>query len=264
MAVSLGQPVAAFGELVAESLSPAGHPRQFDQPRSVPPAYGFGRVALIDDAAFVELHGTCDGHPHGHGVEPQLITDIVGLGDGRQVVHHTHGDHGETGFEFRPFSLSGKFGRLRHLGNPAAGNRTGPAGAGFLQIFFRQGLTAYGLPAVERAPLVVPGRQYAVLLGQGDHDAEGSVLAERRRMGLGGRPEFAHHPRLDLIEPLLVGNPDLCTAADDNRLEVFRSHHGAHPTPPGRTILVVHDAGKQDPLLSRRADAGDTGLGVGL
>ena len=137
VAVFLGQSIAAFGQLVAESFPQTRLFGQCDHSFRITEVQGSTYVLLGQQAFFEQLHGAADGHAHRNGIQPQLIAKVVGLDDRLQLIHAARRAQGGQGFIFRSFALSLPAGMI-HFCDAAAGNRTAPAGAGTNQIFLGQ------------------------------------------------------------------------------------------------------------------------------
>ncbi len=88
VAIHLRQAVGALRQLVAEALAQAHLPDALDHGPGVAEAQLLAAgIGLGDDAQLRELHGAGHGNPGRDGIETQLVADVVGLGNGGQVVY---------------------------------------------------------------------------------------------------------------------------------------------------------------------------------
>ena len=262
MPEAVGQTVASLGQQVPESLAIAGHARQLHQGFGIPPFQGPSHLRFGKVSAVRQFHGTGNRGAHGDRVQPQFVADVVGLGDGRQVVDHAVGAHGIDGFIFRAFAFSGK---ARDVDLRFSTTADGAAIAG--HVFFQeppgQFLAVDFLPAVKCALLPVFGRQNAEVLRRHGHTGR-PVDGQAQGRFLDPFLERIEHLFVEGLEAIRVGQGNPALALDHHGLEVFGAHHRSDAGSAGGPVFVIHDRGKQHPLFPGRPDTGHPGLGIGF
>ena len=146
------------------------------------------------------------------------------------------------------------------LDDALAAHGAGIAGVAVGQDRGGHRLTGDRLVAVELAGVVVEGRQGAgsVLPFQ---DAGGPVRAQAQDIGI--VRDLRRACARQLVEDRRVRQGELLAGpAGDDRLQVLRAHHRAHPGAAVGTVGHVHDRGKTDELLAGRPRLGYLNLVV--
>ena len=218
------------------------------------------RVFLRDQALLIQIHRARDCRAHGNAVHPKLVAQMIGLGDGLQVVNAGIRPHAPPGFVFRAFAFARVLGVL-DLGDAPATDHAGEAALGPDQQGSLQGFAARFVGRREISLPEVARRQRADLIQDIDQDL--STI---------GPQALGHRVRRDLFARGLNRGFKGLGVRYRNRfrpdhgysLQVFRAHDGAHARTPGGAMHLVHDRGNQHLLLAGRTDARDTGIVVGL
>ena len=261
MTVHLGHAVRTKTDDLAEAFAVGAHLGQLDHGLSVAEAQREADVGLGDGAHLEELHRAGDGRAEGDRVHALLVADEVGLDDGADVVDTAGSAVGPTGLVLGTLAEAVQVAAAFDLGHATAGDRATEAALVLDEMGLDQTLAGrvVGLVPVGAITAVVQ-RQTADLVddvhenlgAQSGQAFAGDGMCAQHAAGLGG---FLH-------ELLRIGDLDATRAADDDGLEVLRTHDGAHAATASSAVLVVHDAGIQHHALARAADGSHVDLAV--
>ncbi len=242
----------AVGQHGAEPLTPGDlfqqrqHGVGVAEPEIQPIRFLFGEEPML-----VSIHGPGDGGSGAYGVQPVPSADLVGLGDGFQVVDAAVGAEGGQGLVLRPAEPRVHRESVAFdLHHALATDHACVARFPFLQDRFGHSLAAdlfgpFEIPAavVERwkpAPLVLAG--YDLGGAEEPHAVDVRIL------------EVLRAPSGQFRELLRVRGRRFLPAGDHHRLQVLAPHDRAHAGPAVGAAGIAHDVRQQRHFLPRRAD----------
>ena len=106
MPVDLGERIAAFGQLVAKSFAQSHLFDERDHAVGITKSERLADLAFRDDAFFIHLHSTGDGHADRDSIHAIFVAQVVRFGDSGQIVHAASAAQRADGFVFWPFTFS--------------------------------------------------------------------------------------------------------------------------------------------------------------
>ncbi len=210
-------------------------------------------VGLRDQAPLVELHGEGHGVARGHGVEPELVADLVRLHDGPEIRDAAVRPEESHGLELGPGPRAGVRPVL-HDAHLAARHRAPVAGVVLLEVPLLHGVRVDLVDVLEGGGLEVARGQAA----EGVEHLEVLRGAELRVVGPRGL-QFRHRGLADGGDLVGVRQRDLPGALHDDALEVLGAHHRAGAA-PAEGALVHVDVGDPHEPFTRGADGHGAGL----
>ena len=216
-------------------------------------------VGVGEDAVLVTLDGPGDGGAGADGVQPVIIAESVGLGDGGEVAHVAVGAEGGDGLVFGAAQLALHRELAFAFDFALAAHHAGVAGVAADQDRLRQPLAGDFLGVFEVPTPVISCRQAAGEL-LAEHHAGGAKLAQLLHAAVGlelGGAQGGY--RLDALG---VGVGGALRAAHGNRLEVLGAHDRAQSGTAGGSISHIDDGGGAHQVLTGGPAAGHFDLAV--
>ena len=215
-------------------------------------------VLLGKNAFLVAFGGPADGQSGGHGVQAEQVAEVIRRDDRVEARVLQIGPEGVDRFVLGPEGARPGVLAFFHRRPVVAG--TGAVGCAARVVddpVVPDVVAREGLHVLELARVPLPRGQDA--RGVQDQQARaGAVLAPHAGEIRGGGKLLVDEA-LRLLHGRGIGDRHLARSVDGDRLQVFRSHHGAGAAAPEGIALPAfrYDAGIADQVLARRADERD-------
>ena len=244
------QPIQ-FGLGIAHALGP------LDQSGNAAPLQRIaGAVFFLDGAALVQLHSGSDGAGNGDGVQAVLVAPVVGFVDGSQVIV------GHVGTVSPQRLVLGTADDLvADLDDTAAGDGAAVAGTGLDQVLLSQSFTGDILSLIVVSLLPVLGGQGANAVN--NVDQRSGAQSPQTAAGQTVLTDVDHNVLVGSLQSL-GGSQNLISvllgSGDNDALQLLGAHDSTDAGAAGSTVLVVHDGGQQNLLLTGDADGQNGGI----